>query len=108
MRLIEVPVDMPRSTVDLLALMANCELPYEACGVVYRDGRVVQYPNQCDEPEHGFDALVPLTDDIDIIWHSHPNGMAWPSRQDMPMINAHPQFRWLIVTPDGSYMYVMR
>lgn len=112
MRLVETAVNLPQHTQDLLQLMAACEHPFEACGAVFKDGRVEQYENICDEPEHGFDAYIDFTPDIDMIWHSHPNGLEWPSRQDMPTMNAAAEeghnFRWGIVTPGGLKVYVMQ
>lgn len=112
MRVLAADVGLPVSTLDALRIMVNCDLPFEACGVIYNDGRIRQYDNICDEPEHGFDAYIDFTPDIDVIWHSHPNGLMWPSRQDMPTMNAAASegldYRWLIITPDDFHMYVMR
>ncbi|QHB37430.1 hypothetical protein SEA_AIKOY__23 [Mycobacterium phage Aikoy] len=114
MRLVEVAPDLPQHTLDLLELMAICDAPFESCGVVLKDGSVCRYENVCDEPEHGFDATLEHDlEAVDIIWHSHPNGLQWPSRQDMPTIEevtgyGH-EIRWGIITPGGHInVYVMK
>lgn len=114
MRVLSVPVDLPAATQDTLLLMATTGMPFEVCGVIYNNGSILQYENLCEEPEHGFDAYIDFTSDIDVIWHSHPNGLMWPSRQDMPTMNAAANdgldYRWLIINPNelALHMYVMR
>lgn len=103
-------MDLPEHVADMLRVKAAQAYPREACGVIYKDHRVHEYQNTSPEPEHGFDMEIDITNDVDIIWHSHCNGLEWPSRQDAPrMVELAHQgfdFRWLIVTSSGGlHMY---
>lgn len=107
MRVVDADVNLPKSTQDLLQLMMFCDAPFEACGVIRTGGQVEQYLNISNNPEHAFDAIVDnKTNDVDVVWHSHLNGLFYPSRDDIPMMEALTGVpRWLIVTDIGCFMY---
>jgi proteasome lid subunit RPN8/RPN11 len=103
------PRTISKYQARILKRIAHSELPIEACGVILRDGTIVEYPNTCPNPEHGFDFAAQLNHNIKAIWHSHPNGLTTPSDDDLPMIetlarrgfNCH----HLIVTAENVYEY---
>ena len=109
MRIVSAELDLPKSTQDLLMLMMFCDAPFEACGIIRLSGQVEQYLNIAKNPEHGFDAVVDnRTNDVDVVWHSHLNGLEWPSRDDIPMMESLTGVpRWLIVTEHGCFMYAV-
>jgi proteasome lid subunit RPN8/RPN11 len=90
--------------------LAATAMPEEACGIIYSHGIIVQYPNTfVGDKCHGWNMDVSYSDDIRCIWHSHPNGLQEPSRDDMPLIRGMAEagfpFHHVIVTLAGVFEY---
>ncbi len=76
----------------------------EHCGIVMKDGGVLEVPNVAD---HSYGEFAILTEDVlavaevgDVlgIWHTHPSNAAYPSKTD---IRGWPKgLRYWIVTQD--------
>jgi proteasome lid subunit RPN8/RPN11 len=87
-----------------LQYLADTARPFETCGVIHRDGRIVEYPNTYSgDRRRGFDMEIDLHDvSIATIWHSHPGGLQGPSADDLPCIKLLLEhgfrFNYLIVT----------
>lgn len=83
--------------------------PREACGVVLKDGTVIEITNVA--PREGLflmdtDELIAVYEkygDIDGVWHSHPKGHPEPSPEDY---DAHPGGKMMfIVCGDEVHYY---
>lgn len=82
------PPTFTRDDKLYLQFIAITNEPYEACGVIHADGRIIQYPNTFDgDLRAGFDMEIDVHDDtITAIWHTHPRGLQEPSKDDLPCI----------------------
>lgn len=100
----KVQLNWPDQVITDLKTMALGGYPNEVCGVIHEHGIIRQLPNTfCGDRAHGFDMELDIDDpSIRAIWHSHPNGLAEPSQDDLPCIKsliAHGfNFPWIIVT----------
>lgn len=92
---------------DWLRRRAIQAAPYEACGFVFDDDSIVEIRNVATNPHVTFkmdlqqanQAIAGKT--IAAIWHTHPQGLAYPSRLDLEAIRngairAH--WKYLVVT----------
>jgi proteasome lid subunit RPN8/RPN11 len=101
----EIHYPMIPSVATDLRYLAIAGYPFEVCGIIHEHGIIHQYRNVfCGNKEHGFDMEVDIDDpSIKAIWHSHPNGLAKPSEDDLPcmklMVEHGFVFPWIIVTP---------
>lgn len=98
----------PKMETDLIGL-AQCDHPREACGLIFNDNIIVAYGNTAPDPMHGFDFEAVLNNDVKAVWHSHPNGLIYPSRDDYPMMatiySAGFNCHFIIVANDEVYEY---
>lgn len=105
LQLKKVELAWPAGVIRDLKVMAMGGYPNEVCGVIHEHAIIHQYPNTfCGDKAHGFDMELDLEDStIRAIWHSHPNGPAEPSTDDLPcmqsLISHGFTYPWLIVTP---------
>lgn len=78
--------------------------PNEVCGILHHHDIIHQYANTFyGDHRRGFDMEVDIVhSDIKAIWHSHPGGLASPSRDDiqcMEELAGHGHsFPWIIIT----------
>jgi proteasome lid subunit RPN8/RPN11 len=99
------PSTITRDDQIYLQYLAEIARPLETCGVIHRDGRIVEYNNTFDgDRKLGFDMEIDIHDDsIVAIWHSHPGGLSRPSQDDLPCIKLLLEhgfhFHHVIVTP---------
>jgi proteasome lid subunit RPN8/RPN11 len=105
--------------VDQVLRIGQAEEPFEACGVVTPDSKVLQLPNCSPTPSTSFvidpedlvnileewlDSSGTNPEDLErehfIIWHTHPGGVVGPSKGDLR--HKIPGFKYLVVTmPSG-------
>lgn len=102
---VEAELHLPIDTAATLRWFMARGMPYEVCGIVHRNHLVTQYDNTFGgDKRHGFDMEIDLNDpDIVALWHTHPNGLPMPSRDDIPCMKLLAEhgfwFPWVIVTP---------
>lgn len=107
----EVPLSVDASIADILKVIAARRHPAEACGVILRNGGVVEYPNVAPgSKRHNFDFSIDLEEvDVLAMWHSHPRGPEEPSADDLPCMEVALECQlnigWIIVTPDSIKEY---
>jgi|SRR4051812_22074602 proteasome lid subunit RPN8/RPN11 len=93
------------SVIHDLKTLAIQGYPFEVCGVLHAHNIIHQYANTfVGDRTHGFDMEIDVHDtSIKAIWHSHPNGLARPSNDDIPCMESLARhgynYPWLIVTP---------
>lgn len=90
---------------DQLVAWAAEEHPHEACGVIVQ-GEVIKLRNVASDPEHFFafdgeDLVSVYTkyNDIEGVWHSHPNGKVTPSQPDW---DHHPKGKRMLIVAGGE------
>lgn len=88
-----------------LRILALQGMPEEVCGIICPHNIIVQLPNTfAGDRCHGFDMEVDMGNSghIKAIWHSHPTGPDFPSKDDIPSMNLLAErgltYPWLIVT----------
>lgn len=89
-----------------LRQLARRASPLEVCGVITRQGKIIQLPNIAKvDPYNTFTMdLRRVTQRIAYIWHSHPGGDPDPSEQDLALLRVCP-YGYLIVTSDEVASY---
>lgn len=97
---------------DWLIRRAIQGAPHEVCGFIFTDGSVVEIPNAAADPSRGFAMSqlhlcnrVPQPELVVALWHSHPNGNATPSENDLKCAELFADWRHFIVTPDDIHEY---
>lgn len=92
--------------IDLVGMSVMVEAsldadPMEACGLVLMDGTVIEITNVACGMGYfimDMDEIVAALEkygDYEGVWHSHPNGKAYPSHDD------------LVGHPPGKTMYIV-
>lgn len=105
------PSSLTRHEQDCLRYMAIAAYPYETCGLIHKHNIIVELPNTfAGDHKLGYDMEFNLHDPtIKAIWHSHPNGLEVPSRDDIPCIQLLAErgfnFHHVIVTPKAVFEY---
>lgn len=71
--------------IELIELAASTDK--EICGVVFKDGTYKVMENIADDPFNNFeinvDEIIPIFDDVDAIFHSHPCGTPYLTAHDL-------------------------
>lgn len=96
------------------ALLEKYEGELERCGLILKDGSVVEVKNIAPEPKNAFYAcpedLLPYLEE-DLIagtWHTHPNASSNLSPGDHETFVFWPDCRHYIVGSDGVSCYVVK
>lgn len=98
---------LSESVIHDLKTLAIQGYPFEVCGVVCENEIIRQHANTFPgDRTHAFDMEIDLSDkSIKAIWHSHPDGPAGPSTNDIPCMESLAShgynYPWLIVTPQS-------
>lgn len=78
--------------------------PFEACGVLTPDGRLIELPNKAQDPADGYELWLedfePYWEEGVVIWHTHPSGFVGPSKGDMQ--TRLERVHYLVVTLEGE------
>jgi proteasome lid subunit RPN8/RPN11 len=86
-------------------------LPRERVGLILKDGQVIELPNVSAEPEKSFlvlaDDIMPYLNDAEATFHTHPNGGAEPSAEDMLGFQMWPDLSHWIVAPEGTARFIV-
>lgn len=81
----------------------------ERCGFVLKSGQIIELPNIHPEPENGFEIdaadILRYSDDIAVIWHTHPDSASILSGEDLLCMEAWPQVAHMIIGNDGISTY---
>lgn len=84
----------------------------ERCGLVLKNGKVVELTNISPEPEKGFeispDDMVKYEDNIKASWHTHPDHDSNLSEKDYFGFLMWPMIDHYIVGINGVSKYVVR
>lgn len=84
---------------------------FERCGLVMRDGTIVEIENVAEDKAAGFEmppeAVLPLllTGEVASTWHTHPKGEANLSGEDYNFFLAWPDLSHIIIAPGGVTTY---
>jgi len=97
---------MPEGCARDLIDMAIAGMPSEVCGFVADDWDIIHMTNVSVDPKRGFamdpdqmlDVLVSQSRNAFGIWHSHPSGRGYPSKEDHTIFLLYPAMRHFIVT----------
>lgn len=80
----------------------------ERCGFVIEDA-IFELPNVHPEPKEGFEIdpaeIVRYSDQIEAIWHTHPNGSSVLSGADKSYMLMWPHVSHFVVGEDGISEY---
>lgn len=105
------PLTISRDDRLYLQYLAEVAKPFETCGVIHQNGRIVEYSNTFGgDRRRGFDMEIDLHDtSITTLWHTHPGGLSKPSDDDLPCIKLLLEhgfkFSYAIVTSTNVYEY---
>lgn len=83
----------------------------ERCGLILKDGTVIEVDNVADEPEKGFEIpaekLIEYEDDLAGTWHTHPGEGKNLSARDYHGFLTWPKLSHYIIGNDGVAKYVV-
>lgn len=83
----------------------------ERCGLVLKDGSVIELKNIAEEPQHGFEIspedMVKYEDEIAASWHTHPDHNSNLSEKDYFGFLMWPQIKHYIVGINGVSCYIV-
>lgn len=86
----------------------------ERCGLVMKDGTVIELENIAPEPEIGFEmnpeAVLPLlqTGEVEATWHTHPKHDPILSGEDYNFFTAWPDLAHIIIGRKGRKKLMTR
>lgn len=84
----------------------------ERCGLILDDGTIIEVPNICNEPEHGFEisptSIFPIEDRIVGTWHTHPDGTTNLSDDDYYGFLNWPDWKHYIISNDEIACYIVQ
>jgi proteasome lid subunit RPN8/RPN11 len=83
----------------------------ERCGFILRTGEVIEVPNICPEPAHGFEMrgedLIKYTPIAAASWHTHPGEDSNLSSDDFFGFLNWPELAHFIIGKDGVTKFVV-
>jgi len=81
----------------------------ERCGVVLKNGDVVELPNKHPEPERNFmimaDDIEPYLEELSALWHTHCDGSYNLSMNDYQLFVSKPELDQFIISDRGVALY---
>ncbi len=84
----------------------------ERCGLVLKDGAVIELDNVAEEPEQGYEIaakdVVKYEDDIVATWHTHPNHDSNLSERDYFGFLMWPNLKHYVVGTNGVAGYIVK
>lgn len=101
MRIVEQDLELRADKARTLVYYAAMYPDVEVCGVIQKNGQIVQYANLHENPAVAFDMQIDLGAEIEYVWHSHPRGRPDPSQDDIPHMELLQKYghdyTWLII-----------
>lgn len=84
----------------------------ERCGFILKDGNVIELKNIHAEPTVGFEIdpkdILAYIDQLDAIWHTHPQDSSVLSGEDKSCMQQWPDLKHYIIGDDGVRLYMVR
>lgn len=91
--------------VSQLTANYNSEDALERCGLILRDGSILEVENKHETPENGFriaaSEMVKHEDNMMATWHTHPRDTANLSEADYMGFGNWPDLKHFIIGVDG-------
>lgn len=83
----------------------------ERGGIILRSGRVVEFPNICEDPltscMFNMSEFIPHMSNLAATWHTHPDATADLSGMDWESFSNWPELEHVIVGSDGLRWYAV-